>query len=82
MKTLMVCGAMIGFCLGLALGYAGRVEWPAMLWRACAGAVVLGLLMRWWARVWLRGLRASLLERRAAEAAARQQAAPTSALKK
>ena len=82
MKTLMLCGAIIGFCLGLALGYMGRCEWPAMLWRACAAAAGLGLLMRWWTRVWVRGLQASLLERRAAELAARQQTSATSSLKK
>jgi hypothetical protein len=82
MKTLMLCGAMIGFCLGLALGYAGRAEWPSMLWRACAAAAVLGVLMRWWAGVWLRSFQASLLERRAAEIAARQQAPATSPSRK
>jgi hypothetical protein len=78
----MLCGAMIGFCLGLALGYAGRAQWPAMLWRACAAAAVMGLLMRWWAGVWLRSFQASLNERRAADAAARQQAQATTPAKK
>ncbi len=82
MKTLMLCGAIIGFGLGLALGYAGRAEWPSMLWRACIAAVVLGLMMRWWARVWVRGLHASLAARRAAEIAARQQKTPSTPSKK
>jgi len=63
---------MMGFSLGIALGFAGRAEWPAMLWHACAAAAVLGWLMRWWGRVWNRGLRASLEQRRALEATARQ----------
>jgi hypothetical protein len=75
----MLTGAIIGFALGLALGYA---DWPALLWHSCAAATALGLLMRWWGRVWLRGLHTSLLERRAAEAAARQQNQPTTLLKK
>jgi len=78
----MLCGAMVGFCLGLALGYAGRAEWPSMLWRACAAAAVLGVLMRWWAKVWFQGFRTSLLERRAAELAARQQAPAKSTSRK
>jgi hypothetical protein len=53
-----------------------------MLFRACAAATVLGVLMRWWAGVWSRSLHASVLERRAAEMAARQQAPAASPLKK
>ena len=79
---LMLTGAMIGFCLGIALGLAGRAEWPTMLWRACAAATVLGWLMLWWGRVWTRGLRASLEQRRALEAATRQQQSSTSRFKK
>lgn len=81
MKTLMLMGAMIGFSLGIALGYAGRAKWPTMLWHACAAAAFLGWLMRWWAGVWTRGLRASLEQRRAMEAAARQQTPSTPAKK-
>jgi len=73
MKTLMLIGAMIGFLLGIALGFAGRAQWPTMLWHACAAAAVLGWLMRWWGGIWTRGLRASLEQRRALEAAARLQ---------
>jgi hypothetical protein len=64
---------MIGFSLGIALGFAGRADWPTMLWHACAAAAILGWLTRWWGRVWARGLRASLEQRRALELAARQQ---------
>ena len=73
MKTLMLIGAMIGFSLGIALGFAGRAEWPTMLWHACAAAAVLGWLMRWWGHVWTRGLRASLEQRHVLEITARQQ---------
>ena len=73
MKTLMLIGAMIGFSLGIALGFTGRAEWPTMLWHACAAAAILGWLMRWWGHVWTRGLRASLEQRHALEMAARPQ---------
>ena len=73
MKTLMVSGAMIGFCLGVALGLMGHTQWPTMLWHACAAAAALGLLTRWWGRVWMRNLQTAVYERRVAEAAARQQ---------
>jgi galactitol-specific phosphotransferase system IIC component len=73
----MLIGAMIGFSLGIALGLAGQAQWPTMLLNACAAATVLGWLMRWWGRVWTRGLRAALEQRRAAEAMARQQHSST-----
>ena len=82
MKMLMLIGAAIGFSLGLALGLAGRGDWPTTLLRACAAATALGWLMRWWGRVWLRGLQASLYERRLADAAARQQPQSSTPLKK
>ena len=79
---LMLTGAFIGFLLGIALGFAGRADWPTVLWRACVGAAAMGLLMRWWGRIWLRGLHTSLQERRAAEAATRQQLQTTTITKK
>jgi galactitol-specific phosphotransferase system IIC component len=82
MKLFMLSGAIIGFSLGLALGFAGQAEWSSMLWHACAAAAALGLLARWWGRVWLRGLHVSVLERRAAEIAARQKNQSTTPLKK
>ena len=82
MKMLMLSGAMIGFSLGIALGYAGRAEWPSMLWHAAAAAAGLAWLMRWWGRVWTRELRASLEQRRALETAARQNSPSHSQLKK
>ena len=78
----MLTGATIGFGMGIALGLAGRAEWPTMLWRACAAAAALGWLMLWWGRVWTRGLRASLEQRRTLEAAARQQQSASTRLKK
>jgi galactitol-specific phosphotransferase system IIC component len=65
MKMLMLIGAILGFVLGIALGVAARAEWPAMLWHACASAAMVGLLMRWWGRIWVRGLYDSLAQRRA-----------------
>jgi hypothetical protein len=82
MKMLMLSGAMIGFSLGIALGFAGRAEWPTMLWHAAAAAAGLAWLMRWWGRVWIRELRASLEQRRVLEAVARQHRPSPSQLKK
>jgi hypothetical protein len=72
----------MGFLLGMALGLAGRAQWPTMLWHACVAAAVLGWLMRWWGRVWVQGLRTSLEQRRALEAATRQSHSPAPSAKK
>lgn len=82
MRMLMLTGAIIGFGLGIALGLAGRAQWPTTLWRACAAATVLGWLMLWWGRVWSHNLRSALEQRRALDAAARQQPQPPTRLKR
>lgn len=66
MKSLMVLGAILGFLVGAGFGLAGRTEWPAALWNACAAALATGLLMRWWGRVWMKSLQHALEQRRAA----------------
>jgi len=65
----MLTGAILGFALGIALGIAARTEWPSMLWHAAVGALVVGVLMRWWGRVWVRQFQEAL-EQRALQAAA------------
>jgi hypothetical protein len=82
MKMLLLTGTVIGFLLGIALGLAGRSEWPTTFLHATAAAIALGLLMRWWGGVCLRGLWASHEQRRLAEAVARQKANSTSTQKK
>jgi hypothetical protein len=67
MKMLMLIGAILGFALGIALGFVTQAEWPSMLWRASVGAAVVGWLMRWWGRIWVRGLHDSLAQQHAAQ---------------
>lgn len=66
MKLLLILGALIGFLTGIIFGLAGRSGWPAVFWHASAAALVSGLMMRWWGRVWLRNWKVSL-EARLAE---------------
>ena len=66
MKALIVLGAIVGFLIGAGFGLAASSPWPAMLWRACAAALVACLLTRWWGRVWMQGLRDSLEQQRRA----------------
>jgi hypothetical protein len=60
MKPLMILGAIVGFLIGSGFGLVGNSPWPSTLWRACAAALVAGLLARWWGRVWLVNLRDAL----------------------
>ena len=82
MKMFMLTGTLIGFLLGIALGLAGRADWPSIFLHATVAAAALGWLMRWWGGVWLRGWQTSCEQRRLAEAVARQQAQSTLTPKK
>jgi len=49
----MIAGGTAGFGMGLLLGLATEgTTWPAILLRASVAALVSGLLLRWWVRVW------------------------------
>jgi hypothetical protein len=64
MKALMILGAIVGFLIGTGFGLAGSSPWPSALWRACAAALIAAVLTRWWSRVWMKGLRDAIQERR------------------
>src|SRR5438552_7235107 len=64
MKPLVILGALVGFLIGGGFGLAGQATWPTVLWRACAGALVAGVLTRWWKGVWIEGLRDAVEQRR------------------
>jgi hypothetical protein len=64
----MIFGAIVGFLIGTGFGLAGSSPWPSTLWRACVAALIAAVLTRWWSRVWMRGLRDALQERRATRA--------------
>jgi ABC-type uncharacterized transport system permease subunit len=64
MKPMMILGSMAGFLIGAGFSFAGNCPWPTVLWRACVGALLAGLLARWWNRVWLDGLQNAIENRR------------------
>lgn len=66
MKALMVIGAIAGFLIGLLSGLAGETAWPLVFWRACVAALVLAVLMRWWASIWFGSLRQAVEQQLAA----------------
>ena len=80
MKLLLILGALIGFLTGIIFGLAGQSDWPSVFWHASAAALVSGLMMRWWGRVWMRNWK-SALEARLAELEAQRQAAKSPAAK-
>jgi hypothetical protein len=63
MKLMMILGGMIGFGFGITVGVTQNSSWPTVIWRASAVAYVTGVLFRWWGGVWIKGLRAALVER-------------------
>ena len=49
----MIAGGTGGFGIAVLLGLAtDGTTWPLILLRASVGALAIGLLLRWWARVW------------------------------
>ena len=66
MKLLMIIGGCAGFLLGLARGLAQGSAWPTVLWRASAAALVAGILMRWWGKLWIDSLAHARREKSAA----------------
>ncbi len=57
MKFMMVLGGLIGFGIGAGFSWAQGSPWPSALWRSAATALLGGLLLRWWGRLWVRCLR-------------------------
>lgn len=76
MKLMMLLGGIIGFGIGIGFGLAESSAGPEALWRAAAAALIGGVLMRWWGRVWVKNLRQAQQEQSA------RQAAQTEAAKK
>jgi hypothetical protein len=66
MKLLMVIGGLIGFSISLGFSWAQESPWPSVLWRAALAALMAGILLRWWGRLWIQGLQQSHQERRIA----------------
>jgi len=63
MKSLLIIGGLLGFCIGLLFSWAEQGSGPACLWHACLAAYVTAVLMRWWGAAWRKGLEESLHER-------------------
>ena len=66
MKLIMVLGGLIGFSIGVGFSWAQGSSWPSVIWRAAIAALLAGMLLRWWGRLWLKCLRNALLERQSA----------------
>ena len=64
MKPLMILGSLVGFLIGAGFSLAGNCPWPTVLWRACVGALLAGMLARWWGRIWVEGLQSAIENRR------------------
>lgn len=60
MKKMMMMGGLMGFSIGVVLGLVKGVTWPELFLRACVATLLSGLLVRWWARLWITSLKESL----------------------
>lgn len=70
MKSMMILGAILGFILGAASGWAGNCASSTVFWHAGVTALVGGLLARWCGQIWLTGLADALEQQRRARAQA------------
>ncbi|MEK7675874.1 MAG: hypothetical protein AAB676_08595 [Verrucomicrobiota bacterium] len=77
MKLLMVIGGLLGFVISLVIGLVQSSAWPSVLWRASAAALVAGILMRWWGRIWLTNLQQVTREHLVAQMKSKAAASPT-----
>jgi len=59
MKKLMITGGLVGFVIGAILASAENASGSTVIWRAVIAACAAGWLMRWWGRVWVKGLHES-----------------------
>ena len=64
MKAMMILGSIAGFLLGVGSSLLGNCLWSTALWHACGGALLGGLLGRWWGRMWFDGLADALEQQR------------------
>lgn len=56
MRKFMITGTLAGFTLGGFLGVLQGASGGELFWRAAVSAAILGVLMRWWWRIWLRSI--------------------------
>jgi len=66
MKAFMILGSIIGFLAGASLSLNDGCSWSTAIWRACASALVVALLSRWWSSILLQNLRLAVKQRRQA----------------
>jgi hypothetical protein len=81
MKLIMVVGGLTGFAIGFGFSWAQGSPWPSVVWRAAIAALLAGVLLRWWGRLWIRCLVQSHTERQAALRKKRDLASSTPAKK-
>lgn len=78
MKLMMITGGLVGFSLGLGLGWVRDAAWPSILLRASVAAYVGGMLLRWWGRLWIKEWESALKQRPGASAGAAAETAVAS----
>ena len=72
MKLTMALGGFLGFGIGLLLSWVQGSSWPSVVWRSSLAALLAGLLLRWWGRLWVASLKQSHQDRQSALAAVKK----------
>ena len=79
MRLLMLLGGFIGFLIGVLMGAAQGSAWPGVLWRSSVAALLAGVVLRWWGKVWARSLQEAQRERQRQPAPTSPESAPKQA---
>lgn len=61
----MIIGGLIGFLIGILVGSAQDASGSTILWRSSVAALLAGVSLRWWGRVWIKCLIQSQQQRAA-----------------
>jgi hypothetical protein len=72
MKFFTAIGGFLGFALVMAVGLAVGRRSASLLLEASVACVIGGMLFRWWHRMLLQGVKASIDDRKRVEAEARR----------
>ncbi len=72
LRLLALLGGLIGFIVGIGLGWLNHCQAAEAFWRASVTALAAGWLMRWWGRVWVQSLQQAMVERKAEASATKE----------
>jgi len=64
MKPFVILGAIAGFAVGGGCSLLNDCPESTAWWRACAAALLMAVLVRWWGGMWMQNLADAVNQRR------------------